>query len=163
MASRGNSPLLSSNDTTLRNTPECSTPLNNESIGEKVTSKAIDKVDSVLRSFHEAPSYQQDNHFIVSGYRGELNSFKRCFDSLWYLHNETGIRNPFSNANLSKHMVSSSRCSWLRYPCWSYFFQLFATLPYFLEHRYSSLCLLFWRCSNMSRLQCKRILHGLCN
>jgi hypothetical protein len=145
-----NSPLPCSNDTTLRNTPECSTPLGNESTVEKVASKAIDKVDSVLRSFHEAPSYQQDNHFIIGGYRGELNSFKRCFDSLWYLHNETGIRNPVPIANSSEHMVSSPGGSWLRCPCWSDIFQLLATLSNFLEYRYSCLCLLFRRCSNMS-------------
>ncbi|KAG7872165.1 hypothetical protein KL938_005372 [Ogataea parapolymorpha] len=39
--------------------------------------------------FDEIPLWQQDNHYIRSGYVRETNSFKGCFDSLFYLHNET--------------------------------------------------------------------------
>ena len=74
-------------ESTLVNTPEPGTPQELED----VASKAMDKTESiVLYAFHECPSYQQNNHYILGGYRGELNSFKRCFDSLWYVHNETG-------------------------------------------------------------------------
>lgn len=50
--------------------------------------KATDRI--VLYAVHDVPFYQQDNRFILSGYRGELKSFKLCLGSLWYLHNETG-------------------------------------------------------------------------
>jgi hypothetical protein len=81
--------LPRSSETTLLDTPEPWTPPESED----VASKAIDKIESrpiVLYAFHESPLYQQDNHYILRGYRGELNSFKRCLDSLLYVHNETG-------------------------------------------------------------------------
>jgi hypothetical protein len=77
----------SSTDTTLVNTPEPKTPHESKGTVDDVASKIIDKM---LYAFHESPVYQQDNHFILSGYRGELKSFQRCFGSIWYLHNETG-------------------------------------------------------------------------
>lgn len=81
----------SSTDTTVVNTPEPRTPQESKGTVDDVASKVIDKMESiVLYAFHESPAYQQDNHFILSGYRGELNSFQRCFRSIWYLHNETG-------------------------------------------------------------------------
>ena len=40
--------------------------------------------------WHELPVWQQDNHYIVGGYRRETGSFKKCFDSLFFLHNESG-------------------------------------------------------------------------
>ena len=56
-----------------------------------MASETVNKVKkAVLYAFGDAPLYQQDNHYILSGYRGELKSFQRCFESLWYLHNETG-------------------------------------------------------------------------
>jgi adiponectin receptor len=106
----GTSPFPSSNETTLVNTPESSTPEEETLAFKDITSKAIDKVNSLLRAFHEAPTYQQDNHFIIRGYRGELNSFKRCFDSLWYVHNETGsqIRSPpLTEVNIWSHLLGA--------------------------------------------------------
>lgn len=79
--------LPDDSESTLVNTPEPGTP----QALEDAASKAIDKIEYiVLYAFHECPLYQRDNHYILRGYRGELNSFKRCFDSLWYVHNETG-------------------------------------------------------------------------
>lgn len=43
-----------------------------------------------LKSFQFIPSWMQDNKHVLSGYRPELLSFKRCFYSLGYIHNETG-------------------------------------------------------------------------
>jgi adiponectin receptor len=99
-----------SNETTLVNTPEIGTPSEDTSAVEDIASETIDKVESVLRAFHEAPTYQQDNHFILRGYRGELNSFKRCFDSLWYVHNETGSRVHFptlTEVNIWSHLLGA--------------------------------------------------------
>jgi hypothetical protein len=84
-------PSLSAEPTLVNNTPECSTPQEMATAAKDFASKTIRKVESlVLYAFHEAPSYQQDNHYILSGYRGELNSFKRCISSTFHLHNETG-------------------------------------------------------------------------
>lgn len=41
-------------------------------------------------SFAELPEWLKDNEFIVSGYRGELHSWRKCLNSVFgYLHNET--------------------------------------------------------------------------
>ena len=42
-----------------------------------------------LKRWNEIPSWQQDNEYILSGYRQPTRSFKRCFESLGYIHNET--------------------------------------------------------------------------
>ncbi|KAJ2006909.1 hypothetical protein GGI04_001444 [Coemansia thaxteri] len=38
----------------------------------------------------ELPEWMKDNHYILSGYRAPTNSFRKCFASLLYVHNETG-------------------------------------------------------------------------
>lgn len=84
-----------SSETTLVNTPGLNTPQESHSSTKNVASKAIEKIESVvLYAFHQSPLYQRDNQYILSGYRGELNSLKRCLDSLWYVHNETGNYSP---------------------------------------------------------------------
>ncbi|KAF8474478.1 HlyIII-domain-containing protein [Russula ochroleuca] len=41
-------------------------------------------------SFAELPEWMKDNEFILTGYRGELNSWGKCLRSVFgYLHNET--------------------------------------------------------------------------
>lgn len=48
------------------------------------------RVESALTVFwDDLPSWQQDNHYIRSGYRPPSASFKRSFASLGYLHNES--------------------------------------------------------------------------
>lgn len=37
----------------------------------------------------EIPSWQQDNEYILSGYRQTTGSYKNCLESLKYIHNET--------------------------------------------------------------------------
>lgn len=49
--------------------------------------KTIENTLTVL--WHELPSWQQDNHYIYSGYRPASGSFQKSFASLGYLHNET--------------------------------------------------------------------------
>lgn len=39
--------------------------------------------------WHEIHPWQQDNHYIQSGYRPASNSFRKSAKSLFYLHNET--------------------------------------------------------------------------
>jgi len=41
-------------------------------------------------TFAELPEWMKDNEFILTGYRGELNSWRKCLNSVFgYLHNET--------------------------------------------------------------------------
>lgn len=42
-----------------------------------------------LYYYHELDAWQQDNHFIRSGYVKETLSYKECLKSLAYLHNES--------------------------------------------------------------------------
>ena len=42
-----------------------------------------------LQFYHELPEYKKDNNFIRWGYVPELKSFKKCYKSLFYLHNES--------------------------------------------------------------------------
>lgn len=47
----------------------------------------------------ELPSWQQDNHYITSGYRPESNSYRLSASSLSYLHNET--------VNIYTHLIGA--------------------------------------------------------
>jgi len=123
---------------------------------ERAASEAAKKVESIiLYAFHELPRYQQDNHYILEGYRGELNSFKRCIGSLWYLHNESGthLASPWLTL-FSEYMVSFtwSSCVWTA--GWSGIVYLFVTISYILTSRYTSLRMLFWRCCDVSWHEC---------
>ncbi|KAF2761282.1 HlyIII-domain-containing protein [Pseudovirgaria hyperparasitica] len=55
-------------------------------IAQKTTAKIEDRL-TVL--WPEIEEWQQDNHYIWSGYRPASNSFSRSFGSLGYIHNET--------------------------------------------------------------------------
>ncbi|KAJ1926995.1 hypothetical protein IWQ60_003334 [Tieghemiomyces parasiticus] len=45
---------------------------------------------TVLLRYDQLPAWLQDNMYILEGYRPPLESYARCFHSLFYLHNETG-------------------------------------------------------------------------
>ncbi|KAH7304834.1 hemolysin-III channel protein-like protein Izh2 [Rhexocercosporidium sp. MPI-PUGE-AT-0058] len=49
--------------------------------------KRVENAFTVL--WDDLPSWQQDNHYIHSGYRPASASFKKSFASLGYLHNES--------------------------------------------------------------------------
>jgi adiponectin receptor len=53
----------------------------------KKVEKSVENALTVL--WDELPSWQQDNHYIHSGYRPASNSFQKSFASLGYLHNES--------------------------------------------------------------------------
>lgn len=71
-----------------------------------------------LQFWDEIPSWQQDNEYILSGYRQATGSFQRCFQSLTYIHNET--------VNIYSHIIGAAlfltapiytyRALYLRYP-----------------------------------------------
>ncbi|KIN05001.1 hypothetical protein OIDMADRAFT_101848 [Oidiodendron maius Zn] len=50
-----------------------------------------------LSSFEELPKWYQDNPFILRGYRPVSDSFRLCWESWFYLHNET--------VNIFSHLV----------------------------------------------------------
>ncbi|KAJ2532495.1 hypothetical protein EV175_007150, partial [Coemansia sp. RSA 1933] len=41
-------------------------------------------------AWNELPEWMRDNKYILSGYRQPTNSFRKCFASWLYVHNETG-------------------------------------------------------------------------
>ncbi|KAJ1780714.1 hypothetical protein LPJ59_007210 [Coemansia sp. RSA 2399] len=47
----------------------------------------------------ELPEWMRDNKYILSGYRQPTNSFRKCFASWFYVHNETG--------NIMTHLVGA--------------------------------------------------------
>lgn len=52
-----------------------------------------------LLFYHQLEEWRKDNHYILSGYVPQTNSLKRCFNSLFYVHNET--------VNIWSHLVPS--------------------------------------------------------
>jgi adiponectin receptor len=63
----------------------------------KGVEKKIENALTVL--WDDLPSWQQDNHYIQSGYRPASSSFKKSFASLGYLHNES--------VNIYSHFVGA--------------------------------------------------------
>lgn len=57
-----------------------------------------------LHYFHELDPWQQDNHFIRSGYVKEHGTFRDCWKLLFYIHNETG--------NIYLHLIPGSLAFW---------------------------------------------------
>ena len=74
---------------------------------KKATSKAAEtgkeleqKVEEkLILLWDELSPWQQDNHFIQSGYRAQSNSYIKSWKSLGYLHNET--------VNIYTHLVGA--------------------------------------------------------
>lgn len=42
-----------------------------------------------LVTYNSLPPWRQDNHFILTHYRPESNSYAKSFQSLFYVHNES--------------------------------------------------------------------------
>ena len=59
--------------------------------------KEIERRLTVL--WHDLPAWQQDNHYIHSGYRPASHSYKKSAQSLGYLHNET--------VNIYSHLIGA--------------------------------------------------------
>jgi adiponectin receptor len=73
-----------------RPTPLSSIQEQNEVQEDDLVTKVEKKVSHALTVlWSDLPSWQQDNHYIHSGYRPASNSFSRSFSSLSYIHNET--------------------------------------------------------------------------
>lgn len=52
-----------------------------------------------LVTWDQLPDWQKDNHYIISGYVPQTDSYKKCVSSLSYIHNET--------VNIYTHLVPS--------------------------------------------------------
>lgn len=63
----------------------------------KSAEKAVENALTVL--WNDLPAWQQDNHYIHSGYRPASNSFSKSFGSLAYLHNES--------VNIYSHLIGA--------------------------------------------------------
>jgi len=62
--------------------------------------KKIEQLEQKLTVFwHEIQPWQQDNHYIHSGYRPESKSYLKSFQSLLYLHNES--------VNIYTHLIGA--------------------------------------------------------
>lgn len=55
--------------------------------------------NALLVLWDDLPSWQQDNQYILSGYRAASGSFKKSFASLGYIHNET--------VNIYTHLIGA--------------------------------------------------------
>ncbi|KAF9696931.1 hypothetical protein EKO04_004562 [Ascochyta lentis] len=55
----------------------------------EVEQKTTKAKQNLTHLWHELPPWQQDNHYITSGYRPASNSYLKSIHSLSYLHNET--------------------------------------------------------------------------
>ncbi|KAF9208619.1 hypothetical protein BGZ49_008279 [Haplosporangium sp. Z 27] len=74
-------PSDETSNTSTTTTSTASTTRNNSS-----------KKDTLSRTctLDELPEWMHDNPAILTGYRRETFSYKKCIDSLWFLHNESG-------------------------------------------------------------------------
>ena len=91
-----------------------------ERISSKKASPALGTPERTqpLKSWDKISSWQQDNEYILSGYRPASGSFEGCFGSLGYVHNET--------INIYSHVIGAFifltvpiytyRALYLRYP-----------------------------------------------
>ncbi len=52
-----------------------------------------------LLTYNSLPPWRQDNHFILTHYRPESYSYAKCFQSLFYLHNES--------VNIHSHLLGT--------------------------------------------------------
>ncbi|KZM28356.1 integral component of membrane [Ascochyta rabiei] len=58
-------------------------------LGTKAENKAEQVKEKLTYLWHEIAPWQQDNHYITSGYRPQSNSYAKSWKSLFYIHNET--------------------------------------------------------------------------
>ncbi|RLV94385.1 ADIPOR-like receptor IZH2 [Spathaspora sp. JA1] len=75
-------------------------PQTKEDDDPSITTQVLRK----LHFYHELDDWQKDNHFIRSGYVKETSSYRECFKSLTYLHNES--------VNIYSHLIPSSIVFW---------------------------------------------------
>lgn len=70
-------------------TPELSTLASLLTASERAAATRRPSRRPFLLSWSDIPSWQQDNHYLLTGYRQPTNSFVGCFQSLFFLHNES--------------------------------------------------------------------------
>jgi hypothetical protein len=55
---------------------------------KSLENEAMQVLDQLV-DIHNLPAWMQKEAHILRGYRPEFKSFRRCYHSLWYIHNET--------------------------------------------------------------------------
>ena len=70
-------------------TPELSTLATLLTASERAAATRRPPRRPVLLNWSEILPWQQDNHYLLKGYRQPTDSFVGCFQSLFYLHNES--------------------------------------------------------------------------
>lgn len=63
-----------------------------EEVAEKAhnaQSHTLAAASKLVVAIHELPQWMQKDKYIKHGYRRQQHGFRGCFDSLWYIHNET--------------------------------------------------------------------------
>ncbi|KAK9696655.1 hypothetical protein K7432_012343 [Basidiobolus ranarum] len=58
------------------------------------------EVSSFLLNFSELPKWLKDNNYILTGYRSPTFSYRKCAESLLYIHNQTG--------NIYSHLLGAA-------------------------------------------------------
>lgn len=75
-----------------KRSPKFDMQIDDDDINDTNTLLNKEPVKRVL-DWHEIPVWMQDNVYITGGYRRQTNSYQKCIESLFYLHNESGIVN----------------------------------------------------------------------
>ena len=58
--------------------------------GERLLAEVEDKTEKALTVlWNDLPKWMQDNHYVLSGYRPQSDSYGKSAASIWYLHNES--------------------------------------------------------------------------
>lgn len=92
---------MSSSNFRKRSSGGAKTDFSGDSIQvEGVDVGMVDNSKDRLHFYHELDTWQQDNHYIRSGYVKQTNSFWKSIKSLSYLHNET--------VNIYSHLLPST-------------------------------------------------------
>ncbi|TGO63914.1 hypothetical protein BCON_0010g00800 [Botryotinia convoluta] len=87
-----------------------SPPIDNDELNVDISddSTLLQKAKTrVLLLFDELPEWAKDNEYILSGWRPETNSYRECFKSMGYTHNESGNIYTHSFAALWMIMMGS--------------------------------------------------------
>ena len=62
-----------------------------QNVGESINPRRITDADPVtLLTWSQLPEWAKDNEYILTGFRATSNSYLRCLESCFYIHNESG-------------------------------------------------------------------------
>jgi predicted membrane channel-forming protein YqfA (hemolysin III family) len=79
-----------------------------ESLQHMDTKRPAAATTDRLLSWHEIPSWLQDNHYILANYRGPSHSLRKSLSSLFYLHTEF--------VNIHTHLIGALVLALIGFP-----------------------------------------------